>query len=281
MQKSKLLQDFRGYLKQKRRAPTTVRGYCRNMSDILSARNFRDKKELIRKLEARVSSIPKWDRSQKPSQRRKITAANAFLVFLDSSKGIQHDPFATIPLKVPTEKPYKTITRTQFDTILDKIPKIKFMELRDVAIYCLMFNLGLREQEVVHLTLENIKTEGEETYLHVNSGLLYQRRKLKIDKETLTAINDYIEAYGNQRKETMPTIEQGTLLKGKWGNQFKDRDVRRNFRKYAKVARVDAPPSSLRHSYAKTKIKLPDRNFAELLGTSLVNAAQNKKRLKS
>lgn len=156
---------------------------------------------------------------------------------------IESSPMEKIkPPKLPQRRP-AWITREQLETILNKEPK---QQLRDI--YTLLFYTGLRANELLTLTWDNIDLENKQ--IHIVNQRDFRTKTLK--ERTVPLNEKAFEIISLQ-----PTREIGGLLFIKNGVKLNVDYVSKKFKKAILETNIDRSIHlhSLRHSFASNLIR--------------------------
>lgn len=87
---------------------------------------------------------------------RKISALRSFYQYLREFKGMDKNPFAMIHLKKNERKIPEFLFYEEIDTLLSSIPLDKDVNIRNRAMFELLYACGLRVSELVSLKLDDI-----------------------------------------------------------------------------------------------------------------------------
>ena len=169
---------------------------------------------------------------------------------------IEFSPMEKIkPPKLPQKRP-AWITKEQLETILSKEPK---QQLRDI--YTLLFYTGLRANELLTLTWDNIDLENK--LIHIVNQIDF---RTKTSKERTVPLNE--KAF--ELISMQPTKEIGGLLFIKNGVKINVDYVSKKFKKAVLETNIDKSIHlhSLRHSFASNLIRTGNSIYkvSKLLG---------------
>jgi len=146
---------------------------------------------------------------------------------------------------------YKTranaLSKEQVKSIFESIDRDSCLDVRDYAVYALMYKLGLRVGEVHKLNLENIDfNEKKITVL----GKGNKRRSLHLDHEMTAILTQWIAV----RKQFLNYDISNALFISKKGNRLAIRTIEDNFKKIIEKLNINVPFNvtchTLRHSFA-------------------------------
>jgi site-specific recombinase XerD len=175
--------------------------------------------------------------------------------------------------------------------LLDGIPAASPLEARDRAIFELAYSCGLRAEEIVSLTVEDLDYDAEQLRVE---GKGRKTRLLPVGEPAIAAVRLYLErarpalaapargdgaarsAGGSRRAEP--------LFLSRTGRPLGTGDVRRRLRRWTRRAGLDGcSPHALRHSYATHLLDggADLRSIQELLGHASVSSTQIYTRVES
>ncbi len=121
--------------------------------------------------------------------KRKASSIQQFLDYL------YHDSWITSKIELPITTPKipktlpKVMTKVQIDSIISGLLKVSKTPLRDQIVINLLYKCGLRVDECVHITIENINRNLTIKVI----GKRSKERIIPISKETLKLIKSYIK----------------------------------------------------------------------------------------
>jgi site-specific recombinase XerD len=168
--------------------------------------------------------------------------------------------------------------------LLDGIPASTPLEQRDRALFELAYGCGLRSEELVSLTIEDIDHDGEQLRVE---GKGRKTRFLPVGEQATAALRLYLDEHrgGRQRLLDPACKNEPALFLSKTGRPLGTGDVRRRLRVW--TARVGLPggvsPHALRHSFATHLLDggADLRAIQELLGHSSLSTTQVYTRVES
>lgn len=204
-------------------------------------------------------------KNNKPATvNRKLTALEQFCnVFVELGK-IKNNPAAGVQ-KIKYQKQSQAFALESKD--LYKIKRMFYLEgnRRNIAIFELMINTGLREAEVCNLRLDDIVISERKGTAIIRSGKGDKYREVPLNADVRKAITDYLE--------TRPNRGNYLFVSNK-SDRLSESQLYRIVRKHADMAGVEAYPHILRYTFA-TKL-LREKNVdlvtvKELLGHASIN----------
>lgn len=148
-----------------------------------------------------------------------------------------------LPVRGPRQvaPPVKALSGRELGRLLAAAEK----NLRDTAILNLMARAGLRVGEVVRLRVDDLDN-GRKGWLTVRGGKGNKTRRVPLNAEARQALKAWLDAR-NEGTEI--------LFASRSGSQLAERDVQRMVAEYARIAKVEATPHTLRHTFATRAIE--------------------------
>jgi integrase/recombinase XerC len=266
---NELVQRFRQHLEfEKRASPHTLRAYLGDLDALLTfARQRRGRDpaptELdIPLLRSYLASL--FDKDEPITIARKLSAVRAFLRFLRRERLI--DENVAMLLRPPkAKKALPSFLTPEQATALVEAP-IRHssrgptpLELRDAALFEVLYGSGLRVSECVQLDLVDL----EAAELRVRRGKGRKDRVVPLGQKARQAL----DAWLSRRSELRPN-SSAVFLNAR-GQRVSARSVRRFIDRHAISANVpDTHPHALRHSFATHLLGSGAdlRSIQELLG---------------
>ncbi len=165
--------------------------------------------------------------------------------------------------------------------LLDGIPAATLLEKRDHALFELAYACGLRAEELVSLTVNDVDHDGEQLRVE---GKGRKTRFLPIGEQATAALRLYLDS-GRPKLLDPAHKDEPALFLSKSGRPLGTGDVRRRLRVW--TARVGLPggasPHALRHSFATHLLDggADLRTIQELLGHASISTTQVYTRVES
>ena len=176
--------------------------------------------------------------------------------------------------KLPRRLP-AVLAQEQVGRLLDDWGGEEPLDLRDRALYELVYSCGLRCQEVIDLRMGAVDIEGREVRV---TGKGSKERVVPVGEEAVLALRRYLHA-------GRPVLCRGTvpsrddrIFVSRRGRPLFGSDVRRRLERH--LAAIDAPtgvsPHTLRHSFATHLLEggADLRSIQELLGHASLTTTQ-------
>lgn len=132
------------------------------------------------------------------------------------------------------------------------MPKNTRKGLRDKVLMSILYDGGIRVQELVLLELRDVCLDTEELYLHIH-GKGNKERKVCLSEKTAALVRQYVKEFHSSRNKDTPFIY--TVIKGKQ-DRMSIRNIQKLIKKYADKVRADYPtlPDSVSpHTFRRTR----------------------------
>jgi site-specific recombinase XerD len=204
---------------------------------------------------------------------RKLSVVRSFLRFCEDNGLVEVSPAAGLGSpKIPRRLP-QVLTPDQVAQLLETISGTKPLELRDRALFELIYSSGLRCQEVLDLRLRDISLESREVRV---KGKGRKVRVVPVGEVALVALERYL-GEGRARLGASIALADHVFL-SRTGRPLSSSDVQRRLARH--LVRAGAPagtsPHTLRHSFATHLLEggADLRVIQELLGHSSLRTTQ-------
>jgi integrase/recombinase XerC/integrase/recombinase XerD len=232
----------------------------------------------------RSSSVSSAERSSGSGQQgprpyarstiaRKLSVVRSFLGFCQDNGLLETSPGAGVGSpRVPRRLP-QVLTPAQAAELLEGIGADKPLEVRDRALFELIYSSGLRCQEVLDLRLRDVNLGSRDVRV---KGKGRKVRLIPVGEVALDALERYL-------REGRPRLakdvgDDGHVFLSRTGRPLSSSDVQRRLARY--LARAGAPrgtsPHTLRHSFATHLLEggADLRVIQEMLGHSSLRTTQ-------
>ncbi len=203
---------------------------------------------------------------------RKLSVIRSFLRFCEDSGLVDSSPAAGVRSpKMPRHLP-QVLTPEQTVALLESIGGPKPLELRDRALFELIYSSGLRCQEVLDLKMRDVHIESSEVRV---KGKGRKVRLVPVGEAALDALDRYLS---EGRTRLIGAGESEHVFLSRSGRPLSSSDVWRRLARY--LAQAGAPagttPHTLRHSFATHLLEggADLRVIQELLGHSSLRTTQ-------
>jgi len=263
-----MLKQYRDYLMSKGVRRLTANGYAGDVS--IFARWFEDTTGEVfapgnvtaidvREYISYLSNV----RRQKPATVvRKVRALKNFFDWLVGTGRVKANPVAGVHLPKETKRPPKSLTEQELYRIRRAVCKAG--NPRDIAVFELLANAGLRVSELCSLEIEDVVLSERKGKLAVR-GKGNKYREVPLNVQVRKAIRQYLEV--------RPLSDSNRLILGERGPMTPS-GVYRLLRKYADAVGVHVSPHMLRHTFATRLLREAGADLVtvkELLGHQNVN----------
>jgi integrase/recombinase XerC/integrase/recombinase XerD len=207
---------------------------------------------------------------------RKLAALRSFFDHLVAVGELPQNPAELLPSPKRESRLPRTLSRTEVETFLDRIPATEPLDARDRALFELAYSCGLRCEEIVNLDLDSVDFDGE--VLRV-TGKGDKTRIVPVGEPAQHALERYLasarpvlEAAGRRAHATQ------ALFLSRRGRRLSSSDVRRRLAGRVRDAAIagGVSPHALRHSFATHLLEggADLRSIQELLGHASVSTTQ-------
>ncbi len=218
---------------------------------------------VLRRIEEIKSNAGKEEGYAPKSVNRKISSANVFLSYLSGycfehlGEELKIPPLSQ--LRVVKQKDRVEITPEQFNRLLAGIPTTSVGDLRDRAIFSLMYAAGLDAIDIPNVKYSDFdrSEDGQITgflaYVKCDSKTPDEIIRLPIDRAT----SDILREYEASLDKPVGNLNVPYFI-NMFGTSLSDRSVRRSFRCFADKAGLpeEIDIKSLRHGYLRGHIRL-------------------------
>lgn len=263
--------EFYAYLKYEKASPhNTRRAYQGDIEDFI--RFVEDQKEEnVDHNTIRSYIVHVYKSLKKSSLSRKVSSIKVFFRFLKRKGHIAENP-AIVIRNPKTEKHLpKFYTIDEMFHFLDYLPKDGWLNIRNRAIFELMYSTGIRAQEALNVNCDDVHIEG--MWVKVK-GKGQKERILPFGDKARVALEEYIEIAKAKNK-----IEPGgPLFISSYGERLTYRGLLKIMKKHQLKAHLfkDLALHGLRHSFATHMLDngADLRSIQELLGHSKLSTTQ-------
>jgi integrase/recombinase XerC/integrase/recombinase XerD len=205
---------------------------------------------------------------------RKLSVVRSFFRFCEENGLVEASPaVGVVSPKIPRRLP-QVLSPEQTAQLLDGIKVGKPLELRDRALFELIYSCGLRCQEVLDLGLKDLGLESREVRV---KGKGRKVRLVPMGDIAIEALEHYLES-GRPRLVERSATDEGRLFVSRSGRPLSSSDVQRRLTRHLARAGVPAgtSPHTLRHSFATHLLEggADLRSIQELLGHSSLRTTQ-------
>jgi site-specific recombinase XerD len=285
------LAAFEADMRRRAVSANTVQAYrndCRQLAVWATNRALEPQAVDLRALRRFVAGLS--EQGQAPSTvARKLAAVRAlFRVQMQLGLLSQNPADLVSAPKRPKTLP-RVLKREEIEMLLDRIPALTPLELRDRALLELAYSSGLRAEELVTVEVGAIDFDSETVRVEGKGG---KTRLVPVGEHALQAIARYLDrarpALRADRGDAA-SAQQEPLFLSKTGRRLSTSDVRRRLRTWTRASQGRAPalgqahPHTLRHSFATHLLEggADLRSIQELLGHATISTTQVYTRVES
>lgn len=276
MKEIQAIKRFKRFLQtEKGLSPNSIYSYTydlKKFSDFLSRNN----KDMLSATNEDVQQFLKFEKTKKHNSSRtlarSLAAIRQFYNFVADTFGAMENPTSTIitPHIEKTLPDYLTVT--EMETFFGSISENEPFELRDKAIFELLYSCGLRISEAVELRLGDVDFDND--FIKVK-GKGDKERLVPLGSEAKRLLRKYL-------KESRPSIlgERASdyAFISKKGSMLNRKSVWRLLKGYVDKTEIrkNITPHTLRHSFATHLIEngADLRSVQELLGHVDISTTQ-------
>lgn len=247
------INKFESWLKEKGKSHSTLRAY-RNVLDSFSSwyqehmgRPFDPQQVISSQLQDYIRYI---ESIQKPATvQQKLVAIKTYWRFMNEQGLVTTNPIQSITIKQTEgdKNSLRWLIEDEMSRLVDQIGNTKneWHRKRNLGIVLMMLKGGLRISEVVNLRMDDLKWKDSILKIHTGEG--EQHRSITMDQHVTNQISHWISI---RNEVTLPFVFVSQKRK-----QMDPRSVRYVLDSYFKKAGiVDASPSSLRHTFARSLV---------------------------
>jgi integrase/recombinase XerD len=203
---------------------------------------------------------------------RILSTLRSFYKFLVREEICRKNPWIQVSNPKKPIKMLEVLSIDEVERFLDSIPSSTKLELRDKAMFELIYSCGLRVSELINLRLQDIDFD-EELIRFIGKG----------DKERITPVGRngllYLKKYiRTSRYKIEQELKSDYVFLNKYGNKITRQGFWKILKKYARRINLDKNiyPHIFRHSFATHMIqKGADlKTVQELLGHSSISTTE-------
>ena len=176
-------------------------------------------------------------------------AAGELFRLLKRESLILTDPMEKVELVFREKAGLRAVmSQAEVKLFLESIPGRAGYGKRDMTIFELLYESGMRKSEVLKLDLEDLNlTDGE---IHIRQSKGYKDRVIPMGRVVLKRMTEWIEKW---RKWFVNSEAERAVFVSEEGNRMSENLIASRMKKYLKIASLDGKgfsPHSLRHSCA-------------------------------
>lgn len=257
-----MIKEFESYLKfEKHLSSNTINAYLRDVKEFLTFQN-KDIKDIdYYDILNYLSYLYGKDMSIN-TQSRKISSLKTFYFYLVKNAYIEENYFDKISLP---KKKQKLVDILEYDTLLDFLNSFSNsdLDLRNKAIFELLYATGLRVSELVSLQVSDLNSDNSIKVL----GKGNKERIVYYGDSTKKTLDDYLR---NARKSLLKNKQSMALFINNNGDDLSQRGVqyilKNKWQKFMNFKNIN--PHQFRHTFATHLLEngMDLRVLQELLG---------------
>ena len=268
------IQQFINALRNERRlSDNTLKAYTRDLSQLSQ---YCDDQQIIswNKLDVHDVRLFMTKRHRaglgSRSLQRELSACRTFFDFLIKKQGLPYNPATTVRAPKTTKALPKVLDVDQINAMLDA-SVTDDLDVRDVAMWEVMYSSGLRVSEVTGLNLFDVDFSSRT--VQVMKGKGNKARLLPLGKKAVASIQRWLVVRSSLLKEG-----EFALFVGNKGERLTTRNVQLRLERWRKKLGIQhrITPHMLRHSFASHMLESSQdlRAVQELLGHSNISTTQ-------
>ncbi len=260
----------------------TLRSYASDLSQLYDWLASHDKTvEDLDRRTVRAFAADLGRRGYAPATlSRKLSTLRGLCRDLTERGVLGADPARQLPGPRRRRRLPRVLSLTDVDALLEAAGGAEPLALRDRLALELLYGCGLRSQELVALTLDDVRAAEAQLIVHGKGG---KTRIVPLGEEAAAALRRYLargrgalahEAAGGS---SPARLGDQPLLLSRTGRALLTSDVRRLLLRYCRLAGMEpASPHMLRHAYATHMLERGAdlRAIQELLGHASVSTTQ-------
>ncbi len=267
------LESFERGLRARRVADRTVRAYLSDLNGLgawASASGLGPSDLGARELRRHVAVLAAEGLAPSTVARR-LASFRAFFGSLTSEGKAKQNPAELLSAPRRNRHLPDVLRRDEIVALLERIPAVTALDLRDRAIFETAYAGGLRAAELVDLNVESLQFDDETVRVEGKGG---KTRVVPLGEPAFKAINAWLE----RGRGGLADRDEAALFVSRTGKRLSTSDVRRRLNGW--VAKAGLPPGThphaIRHSFATHLLEggADLRAIQELLGHSSISTTQ-------
>ena len=234
-----------------------------------------NKKDLLMVKKRDVTLFLKKQKSKNISARslaRAVTALRRFYKYLEEENEIQENPIEKVETPEIKKNLPEYLTLKEIEELFNFIQEDDIYELRDKAMFELMYSSGLRISEACHLRLDDIDMEGRFIVVRGKGG---RERLTPFGEQAYKMLSKYL---AESRLKILKGRESHYIFNSKKSEHLNRKSVWRLLKKYLLRTNIkkSVTPHTFRHSFATHLVEnnADLRSVQELLGHIDISTTQ-------
>ena len=235
----------------------------------------RNKKDFLEVKTEDISNFLKEQRKKKISSRslaRAVAALRQFYRYLKEENRLENNPVDKIQTPEVKKSLPDYLTLAEINDLFSNIREDDSYELRDKAIFELLYSSGLRISEACNLRMDDVDLDNMFLTIRGKGG---RERLVPFGAKSLAILRKYLES---ARDEILKERFSDYLFISKKGDFLNRKSVWRLLKKYLARTKIkkDITPHTFRHSFATHLIEnnADLRSVQELLGHIDISTTQ-------
>ncbi len=276
MKEIQAIKRFKRFLRvEKGLSPNSIYSYTydlKKFNEFLISQN----KNILAATQDDIQQFLKFEKNKKKNSTRtlarSLAAIRQFYNFISNNNEEIENPTEKIESPQIEKTLPDFLTESEINKLFNSISENDNYELRDKAIFELLYSSGLRITEAIELHYSDINFE--EQYITI-TGKGNKERIVPIGTEAVRLLNKYIR---ESRKKIIGKRESEYLFISKKGSKLNRKSVWRLLKNYVTRTKINKniTPHTLRHSFATHLIEngADLRAVQELLGHTDISTTQ-------
>ena len=270
-----LIKEFQDYLLMERGlSENSIFSYSYDLKKFQSYL-VRNKKDFLEVKTEDISNFLKEQRKKKISSRslaRAVAALRQFYRYLKEENRLENNPVDKIQTPEVKKSLPDYLTLAEINDLFSNIREDDSYELRDKAIFELLYSSGLRISEACNLRMDDVDLDNMFLTIRGKGG---RERLVPFGAKSLAILRKYLES---ARDEILKERFSDYLFISKKGDFLNRKSVWRLLKKYLARTKIkkDITPHTFRHSFATHLIEnnADLRSVQELLGHIDISTTQ-------
>ncbi len=196
---------FADHLKKEGKSPNTIKAF---LADLRLLGDHAGEDKALGTFQTRhLDGFLHWMEKERgvPCSRktyaRRVTSLKVFFKWLKTINAINHDPAKAVLQRSGAAPLSYALTPAEIDRVIEfsrTMVRKGERDTRPELLFRLLLGTGMKKSEVMRLTLEDVIADGDDMpYLHIHhiSRNVYKERKVDIDPDWVTLLEDYTVQY--------------------------------------------------------------------------------------
>jgi len=260
--------------------PNTVNSYLSDLKKFrvfLETGKIENYRELSKEQIFNFIKILKEEKLNKENQSeasisRMLSTLRSFYKFMVIEGSCRENPWVQINNPIKIKKILKVLKVEEVEKFLESIPYSTALEMRDKAMFEILYSCGLRVSEIINLRMQNVDFD-EELLRFVGKG--DKERITPIGKKGLSFLEKYLRT---SRHKIKKELRSDYVFLNKSGNKMTRQGFWKVLKKYARRINLNKNlyPHIFRHSFATHMLQRGAdlRTVQELLGHSSISTTE-------